>query len=132
MEMWLMRINHTSNVSSAISSNCFHINTLLRKACAGFAQECIDVETVGRSTWPEPYKKDIVEILQMQVLLAWMEDVRSCHHLNGRGAAWHHVNSKWFEKFGVATAQRAMFSRKPNVNWKDKESNVPQSAMGLV
>lgn len=61
-----------------------------------FSPEVIDGEAVGVNSWPVLHEKSIVEVLRMQVLLSCNEDVTFRFRHNGRGAACHPLNSKWF------------------------------------
>lgn len=91
---------------------------------AGFAVEFTDVETGRRDNRPVLSRKDTVEILLKEVLLACNQDFTFCRRRgNGRGVACHRVNIKWFETVKKVTVQRVMCSKKPKVDLNEKERN---------
>lgn len=86
----------------------------------GFVRESIDEEIVGRSSQPIMCKKNTVEILRMQLLLAFNEGVTFRRRHNGRGAACCSAKNKSFENTEGITIQGVKCSEKPKIYLKEK------------
>lgn len=84
-------------------------------------QEFSNLETVQENIRIVLYKKDVVELLQKQVLLVCNEDVTSGRRHNGLGAPCFPVIVKGFKNVEVVTVQRVKCSGTPKVYKNDRK-----------